>query len=124
MEVLLPLLLAAVLGTVLGSQVLVPIAEDYSNGLLARQSREEQTDLRIINKDLDHYYSAGGWFSEDFQHRSPQLMEVVKSVSYEAGTEVYGAYFTLDFGMVILILLVQLLSVLRVKPARILTRRE
>lgn len=124
-EVFLPLLLAAVIGMVLGTRVFVPLAEDYASSLLSVQSREEQTDWRSDMKGLN----------EDFMHdmkrmsyylyaRSPRTIAVVDSVPYAAGPEVYSAYFGLDFGMVLLILLMQLLSVLRVKPARILTRRE
>ncbi len=125
MEVFLPLLLAAVIGMVLGTQVFVPLAEDYASSLLSVQSREEQTDWQSDMKDLN----------EDFMHdmkrmsnylyaRSPRTIAMVDSAPYAAGPEVYGAYFALDFGMVVLVLLMQLLSVLRVKPAKILARRE
>ena len=124
-EVFLPLLAAAVIGLLLGTKVLVPLAEDYSASLLSIQSREEQTDLRAEVQDVDKdYFGQEAKQSLYFKLRSPRTLAVVNSVPYAAGPEVYGAYFALDFGMVILILLVQMLSVLRVKPARILTRRE
>ncbi|MBD5169370.1 MAG: ABC transporter permease [Oscillibacter sp.] len=124
-EVFMPLLAAAVLGAILGTQVVVPLAEDYSSGLLSVQAREEQTDLRADIEDDDFWYLSGGTLIEDaFRHHSYRTIAVVNSVPYEAGPEVYGAYFALDFGMVILILLIQMLSILRVKPARILTGRE
>ena len=128
LEILVPLLIAAVLGTLLGTQILVPMAEEYSSSLLSTQSREDQTDLRESSKDLTKsYFGATGRYSympDDLRFRSPRTIAVVNSVPYKAGVEVYGTYFGLDFGMVILILMVQMLSVLRVKPARILTRRE
>ena len=125
-EVFAPLLMAAILGAILGTQVVVPLAEDYSSGLLSVQSREEQTDLRAGIEDSDFWYAydEGRSIRDAFRHRSYRTIAVVDSVPYEAGPEVYGAYFTLDFGMVVLILLIQMLSVLRVKPARILTGRE
>ena len=125
-EVFTPLLAAAILGAILGTQVLVPLAEDYSSGLLSTQAREEQTDLRagIEDKDFWYYVPEGRFIHEEFSHHSYRTIVVADSVPYEAGPEVYGAYFTLDFGMVVLILLIQMLSVLRVKPARILTGRE
>jgi putative ABC transport system permease protein len=126
-EVFAPLLLAAILGAVLGTQVVVPLAEEYSSNLLSIQSREEQTDLRAGLKDKHFWYDVypdGIMIEETFRHRSSQNLVVIDSVPYKAGPEVYGAYFALDFGMVVLILLIQLLSVLRVKPAKILTRRE
>lgn len=125
-EVFTPMLLAAVLGALLGTLVLVPAAEDYSSQLLSTQSREEQTDLRAGGmKDSDYFYMEEiRRFIDDLRHRSPRTMVVVKSVPYAAGPEACAAYFGLDFAMVVLILLMQLLSVLRVKPARILTGRE
>ena len=124
-EVFLPLLAAAVIGLLLGTKVLVPLAEDYSASLLSVQSREEQTDLRAEVQDVDKdYWGQEAKQSLYFQFRSPRTLAVVNSVPYAAGLDVYGAYFALDFGMVLLILLIQMLSVLRVKPARILTRRE
>ncbi|MBD5154436.1 MAG: ABC transporter permease [Oscillibacter sp.] len=125
-EVFAPLLVAAVLGVILGTQVVVPMAEDYSSGLLSVQSREEQTDLRAGIDDSDFWFVYDGWRSvqDAFRHHSYRTIAVVNSVPYEAGPEVYGAYFGLDFGMVLLILLIQMLSVLRVKPAKILTGRE
>ena len=125
-EVLAPLLVAAILGTILGTQVVVPLAEDYSSNLLSIQSREEQTDLRAGIEDSDFWYGfeGGRYIRDAFRHHSYRTIAVVNSVPYEAGPGVYGAYFTLDFGMVVLILLIQLLSVLRVKPARILMGRE
>ena len=125
-EVFAPLLLAAVLGAILGTQVVVPLAEDYSSGLLSIQAREEQTDLRAGIDDIDFWYVYDDWrfIGDVFRHHSYRTIAVVNSVPYEAGPGVYGAYFTLDFGMVVLILLIQMLSVLRVKPAKILTGRE
>ena len=125
-EVFAPLLVAAILGAILGTQVVVPLAEDYSSGLLSVRAREEQTDLRasIDDRDFWYYVQDGRFIHEEFSHHSYRTIVVADSVPYEAGPEVYGAYFTLDFGMVVLILLIQMLSVLRVKPARILTRRE
>lgn len=126
-EVFAPLLLAAILGAILGTQVVVPLAEDYSSNLLSIQSREEQTDLRAGMEDKNFWYDVyaqGIYIEQIFRHRSSQNLVVIDSVPYKAGPEVYGVYFGLDFGMVVLILLMQLLSVLRVKPARILTRRE
>ena len=128
LEIFAPLLIAAVLGTLLGTQILVPMAEDYSSSLLSTQSREDQTDLRESNKNLTKFYFGSfertRYMPDDLRFRSPRTISVVNSVSYIAGPEVYAAYFGLDFGMVILILLMQLLSVLRVKPAKILTGRE
>ena len=126
-EVFAPLFVAAVLGAILGTQVVVPLAEDYSSGLLSVQSREEQTDLRAGIEDSNFWYVAGGgpkFIEQEFRNHSFRTIAVVNSVPYEAGPDVYGVYFTLDFGMVVLILLIQMLSVLRVKPARILTGRE
>ena len=126
-EVFTPLLAAAVLGAILGTQVVVQLAEDYSSGLLSVQAREEQTDLRAGMDDSDFWYVSDGgpkYIEQEFRNHSFRTIAVVNSVSYEAGPGVYGAYFTLDFGMVVLILLIQMLSVLRVKPARILTGRE
>ena len=125
-EVFAPLLAAAVLGAILGTQVVVPLAEDYSSGLLSVQSREEQTDLRTGIEDSDFWYAfkEGKIIRDTFRHHSYRTIVVFNSVLYEAGPEIYGAYFALDFGMVLLILLIQMLSVLRVKPARILTGRE
>ena len=126
-EVFTPLLVAAILGAILGTQVVVPLAEDYSSGLLSVQAREEQTDLRAGIDISDFWYVAGGgpqFIEQEFRNHSFRTIVVANSVPYEAGPGVYGAYFTLDFGMVLLILLIQMLSVLRVKPARILTRRE
>ena len=126
-EVFTPLLAAAILGAILGAQVVVPLAEDYSSGLLSVQAREEQTDLRAGIDISDFWYVAGGgppFIEKEFRHHSYRTIAVVNSVSYEAGPGVYGSYFALDFGMVVLILLIQMLSVLRVKPARILTGRE
>ena len=125
-EVFAPLLAAAILGVILGTQVVVPLAEDYSSGLLSVQAREEQTDLRagIEDKEFWYYVPDGRFIHEEFSHHSYRSLAVVNSVPYEAGPGVYGAYFTLDVGMVVLILLIQVLSVLRVKPARILTGRE
>ncbi|MBD5169372.1 MAG: ABC transporter permease [Oscillibacter sp.] len=125
-EVFAPLLMAAILGAILGTQVVFPLAEDYSSGLLSVQSREEQTDLRagIEDSDFWYVYDEGRSIRDAFRHRSSRTIAVVDSVPYEAGPGVYGAYFTLDFGMVLLILLIQMLSVLRVKPAKILTGRE
>ena len=125
-EVFAPLLVAAILGAILGTQVVVPLAEGYSSNLLSIQSREEQTDLRASIDDSDFWYVFEGGRSvrDTFRHRSSRTFVVVNSVPYEAGPGVYGAYFALDFGMVLLILLIQILSVLRVKPARILTGRE
>ena len=125
-EVFTPLLAAAILGAILGTQVVVPLAEDYSSNLLSIQSREEQTDLRAGIDDSDFWYAfeEGKIIRDTFRHHSYRTIAVVNTVPYEAGPEVYGAYFTLDFGMVVLILLIQMLSVLRVKPARILTGRE
>ncbi len=126
-EVFTPLLAAAVLGAILGTQVVVPLAEDYSSGLLSVQAREEQTDLRPSMDISNFWYVAGGgpkFIEQEFRNHSFRTIVVANTVPYEAGPEVYGAYFALDFGMVVLILLIQMLSVLRVKPARILTRRE
>ena len=125
-EVFTPLLAAAVLGAILGAQVVVPLAKDYSSGLLSVQAREEQTDLRSGIEDSDFWYvfDGGKFLRDTFRHHSYRTIAVVNSVSYEAGPGVYRAYFGLDFGMVVLILLIQMLSVLRVKPARILTGRE
>ncbi|MBD5169306.1 MAG: ABC transporter permease [Oscillibacter sp.] len=125
-EVFVPLLAAAILGAILGTQVVVPLAENYSSNLLFVQSREEQTDLRagMDNSDFWYVFDGGRLIRDTFRHHSYRTIAVVDSVPYKAGPEVYGAYFTLDFGMVVLILLIQMLSVLRVKPARILTRRE
>ena len=125
-EVFAPLFVAAILGAILGTQMVVPLAKDYSSGLLSVQSREEQTDLRAGMDDSDFWYvyDEGRYIRDTFRHHSYRTIAVVDSVPYEAGAEVYGAYFALDFGMVVLILLIQMLSVLRVKPARILTRRE
>lgn len=125
-EVFAPLLAAAILGAILGTRTVVPLAEEYSSNLLSLQSREEQTDLRAGMDDSDFWYVFdGGRLIEDtFRHHSYRSLVVVDTVPYEAGPEVYGAYFALDFGMVVLILLIQMLSVLRVKPARILTGRE
>ena len=126
-EVFTPLLVAAILGAILGTQVVVPLAEDYSSGLLSVQAREEQTDLRAGIGDSNFWYVANGgpkFIEKEFRNHSFRTIVVANSVPYEAGPEVYGAYFALDFGMVVLILLIQMLSVLRVKPARILTRRE
>ena len=125
-EVFAPLLVAAVLGAILGTQVVVPLAEDYSSGLLSVRAREEQTDLRagIDDRDFWYYVQEGKFIQEEFNHHSYRTLVVADAVPYEAGPGVYGAYFALDFGMVVLILLIQMLSVLRVKPARILTGRE
>ena len=125
-EVFAPLLVAAALGAILGTQVVVPLAEDYSSGLLSVRAREEQTDLRagIDDRDFWYYVQEGKFIQEEFNHHSYRTLVVADAVPYEAGPEVYGAYFALDFGMVVLILLIQMLSVLRVKPARILTGRE
>lgn len=124
-EVFVPLFLAAVLGTLLGTRVFVPVAADYSSGLLATQSREEQTDLRSGIRDRDFFYFVENrLLQDDLSNHSFRTIAVVDSVPYEAGVEVYGAYFGFDFAMVVLILLIQLLSILRVKPARILTGRE
>ena len=126
-EVFTPLLVAAILGAILGTQVVVPLAEDYSSGLLSVQAREEQTDLRAGIGDSNFWYVANGgpkFIVQEFRNHSFRTIAVSNSVPYKAGPEVYGAYFTLDFGMVVLILLIQMLSILRVKPARILTGRE
>ena len=125
-EVFTPLLVAAILGAILGTQVVVPLAEEYSSNLLSVQSREEQTDLRasIDDSDFWYVYDEGRYIRDTFRHHSYRTIAVPDSVSYEAGPEVYGAYFALDFGMVLLILLIQLFSILRLKPARILTGRE
>ena len=126
-EVFTPLLVAAILGAILGTQVVVPLAEDYSSGLLSVQAREEQTDLRAGIGGSNFWYVANGgpkFIVQEFRNHSFRTIAVSNSVPYKAGPEVYGAYFTLDFGMVVLILLIQMLSILRVKPARILTGRE
>ena len=126
-EVFTPLLVAAILGAILGTQVVVPLAEDYSSGLLSVQAREEQTDLRAGIGDSNFWYVANGgpkFIVQEFRNHSFRTIAVSNSVPYKAGPEVYGAYFTLDFGMVVLILLIQMLSILRVKPAKILTGRE
>ena len=125
-EVFTPLLVAAILGALLGTQVVVPLAEDYSSGLLSIQSREEQSDLRagIEDSDFWYVYDGGRYIQDTFRHHSSRTIAVIDSVPYEAGPEVYGVYFALDFGMVLLILLIQLFSILRLKPARILTGRE
>ncbi|MBD5169371.1 MAG: ABC transporter permease [Oscillibacter sp.] len=126
-EVFTPLLAAAMLGAILGTQVVVPLAEDYSSGLLSVQAREEQTDLRAGIGDSNFWYVANGgpkFIEQEFRNHSFRTLVVANSVPYEVGPGVYGAYFGLDFGMVLLILLIQMLSVLRLKPARILTGRE
>ena len=125
-EVFTPLLVAAILGAILGTHVVVPLAEDYSSGLLSVQSREEQTDLRASIEDSDFWYvfDDGRFIKDAFRHHSYRTIVVPDSVTYVAGPEIYGTYFALNFGMVLLVLLIQLFSILYLNPARILTGKE
>ena len=90
-EVFAPLLAAAILGAILGTQVVVPLAEDYSSGLLSVQAREEQPDLRAGTDISDFWYVANGgprFIEHEFRNHSFRTFAVADSVSYEAGPEV------------------------------------
>lgn len=122
LEQALPLVLAAVIGFGAG----VPLASRLGNGLL--ESRAGQVNA-AYEQDKREYLSAqlaGNPMSLDNSMTMRSAANVASPVQmqFTLDTRLAWGYFGLAFGMLFLTVLIQMILLLRLSPAKIMTRRN
>ena len=123
-EILLPLALAACIGIAL-SAVVQPIIENFSTRTLATEARETQEENRATIKDKK--FELPEW-TNDVNHnmweRNSKGIVIDSELEYQAEPSVYFLYFGTVFALIFVALAIQIFAVLRVNPARMLTKKE
>ena len=123
-EILLPLVLAACIGIAL-SAVAQPIIENFSTQTLATEARETQEEnKKILNDERFEYEELNNNIRLHLWERNSKGLVVDSDLEYQAEPAVYFLYFGTVFALIFVALTIQIFVVLRVNPARMLTKKE
>ncbi len=117
-----PLVLAAAIGFGAG----VPLASQIGNGML--ESRSEKVNAAYEQDKLDYLAAQLGTESLDtavtMNIRSAAATAAPVKMQFALDTNLAWGYFALAFGMLFLTVLIQMVFLLRLSPAKIMTRRN
>ena len=125
LEILLPMVLAAGIGFVLSQAVATPLIEEYSASLLDSQVDETQADRQALLSAAESLNMGDEKLPADvLWDRSPGKAVANQELDFTVAPQVYGLYFFICFGGILLALILQLLFMMRTNPARMMVKRD
>lgn len=123
LETMAPFFLAILLGVLVSRFTLVPQMEAYTSGLLQGQVTEGRAERQeLLSQDRSDHLDDGIPY-DTLRERNPLRAVVAKDLDFSMDSSVYSRFLGICLASILAASLVQILFLLRMSPARLLSKK-
>jgi putative ABC transport system permease protein len=129
-EEFVPIMIAALIGLFAGILIGAPFIKELSDGVYSQKAEEQSGENELINYGymqegqnvLQYDWNHAG--SSDLISKTSSRISIQTNVKPEINSFTIISYIVVTFGLVFVVLIIQMISILRLKPAHILTGKN